>query len=100
MSDVPPFEPSSLQQEQYTMVRLHYLLKKKKTPTRTYVTMKEVYGEQMLARSTIFLWYQQYKNGWDFVTPKLKNGRLVVVSTDVMVNTIVMRLADDDSISQ
>ncbi len=54
----------------------------------------------MLTRSTIFHWHQQSMQGRASASPKPKNGRPVVASTETMVNTIGTMLADDDSSSQ
>ncbi len=62
--------------------------------------MKEVYGEQMLACSTIFCWHQQFTHGRGSASSKLKSGRLVVASAETTVNMISGMLADDDSLSQ
>ncbi len=62
--------------------------------------MKEVYGEQTLARGTIFHWHQQFTQGQASASPKLKNMRPVAASTETTVNTIGMALVDDDSVLQ
>ncbi len=63
--------------------------------------MKEAYGEQALARSTIFHWHQQFTQGWASASPKPKSGRPVAASTKTTVNTTDMTmLAYDDSLSQ
>ncbi len=98
MSNVPNFKPFPLHQEQYAVVRFHYLLTK--TPTQTYAVMKEVYGEQTLTRSTTFCQHQQLTHGKASASPKPKSGRRVAASTETMVNTIGTMLMDDDSLSQ
>ncbi len=65
---------------------------------RTYAAVQEAYGEQTLARSTIFHWQQQFTQGRASASPKLKSGRLVAVSTETAVNMIGTMLVDDDSI--
>ncbi len=65
-----------------------------------YAAMKEAYGKQMLARSTIFRWYQQFTQGRAFALPKPKSGRPVAASAETTMNTIGTMLADDDSLSQ
>ncbi len=67
---------------------------------QTYATMKEAYSEKTVARSNIFHWHQQFMLGQASASPKLKSGRLVVVSIETMVNTIGTMLSDDDSLSQ
>ncbi len=98
MSNVPNFEPLPLHQEQHTVVKFHYSFKK--TPTQTYAAMKEAYGEQTLACSTIFHWQQQFSQGRASASPKPKSGRLVVACIETMVNTIGTMLADNDSLLQ
>ncbi len=98
MSNVPNFESLPLHQEQHGVVRFHYLLKK--MPTQMYATMKEAYGEQTLACSTIFHRHQQFAQRRASASPKPKSGRLVVASTKATVNMIGTMLADDDSLSQ
>ncbi len=88
-----------LRQEQHAIVRFHYLLNKK-SPTQTYAAMKEGYGEQTLARSTIFHLHQQFTQERVSASPKSKSGRLVAASTETTVNTIGTMLEDDDSLSQ
>ncbi len=65
-----------------------------------YAAMKEMYGEQTLARSTIFCWHQQFTPGQASASPKQKSGRSVTASTETTVNTIGTMLVDDDSLSQ
>ncbi len=65
-----------------------------------YAAMKEVYGEQTLARSTIFHWHQQFTQGWASASPKPKSGKPVATSTETTVNTIGTMFADDDSLLQ
>ncbi len=72
----------------------------KKTPTQTYVAMKEAYGEQMLPRSTIFHQHQQFTQGWASASPKPKSETPMAASTETTVNTTSTMLADDDSLSQ
>ncbi len=72
----------------------------KKLPTQKYAAMKEAYGEQMLAHSTIFHWHQQFMQGWASASPKPKSGRPVAAFNETTVNTICTMLADDDSLSQ
>ncbi len=67
---------------------------------QSYAAMNEAYGEQILARSTIFHWHQQFTQGRTTASPKLKSGRLVAASTETTVNTIGTMLADEDSLSQ
>ncbi len=55
--------------------------------------MKEVYSEQMLARSTIFHWHQHFTQGQASASWKQKSGRPVATSISTM-------LVDDDSLSQ
>ncbi len=54
----------------------------------------------MKDRSTIFCWHQQFTQEWSSASLKLKSGRLVVASTDTVVNMIGTMLADDDSLLQ
>ncbi len=65
-----------------------------------YIAMKEAYGEQTLACSTIFHWHQQFTQVRASASPKPKSGRPVATSTETTVNTIGTMLADDDSLSQ
>ncbi len=76
------------------------LFSKKKTLTRTHAAMKEAYGEQTLARGTIFRWHQQFTQGRASASPKPKSGRQGMASTETKVNTISTMLADDDFLSQ
>ncbi len=61
--------------------------------------MKEVYGEQKLACSTIFHWHQQFMQGRASASPKSKSGTPVAASTETTGNTFGTMLADD-SLSQ
>ncbi len=67
---------------------------------QTYAAMKEVYGKQMLACSTIFHWHQEFTQGRASASLKSKSGRPVAASTETTVNTISTMLADDDSLLQ
>ncbi len=62
--------------------------------------MKEVYGKQTLARSTIFHWHQPFTQGWASASPMPKSRRPVAASTDTKVITIGTMLLDDDSLLQ
>ncbi len=65
-----------------------------------YAAMKEAFGEQTLACSTIFHWHQQFMEGWASASPKPKSGRPVAACSETMVNTIGTMLTDDDSLLQ
>ncbi len=97
MSNVPNFKPLPSHQEQYVVVKFRYLLKQ--TPTQMYAAMKEAYGEQTLARSTIFHWHQQFTQGRTSASPKPMSGRLIVASTEKTLNTIGMMHVYDDSLT-
>ncbi len=78
----------------------HYIKNNMRTLMQTYAVMTEAYGEQTLARSTIFNWHQQFTQGRASASPKPKSGRPVAASTKTTVNTISTMLAEDDSLSQ
>ncbi len=98
MSNVPNFELLSLHQEQYTVVRFHYLLKKN---CNADVCSYERSVQLTDARSQYhFLLPSAVYAGVGLCITEAKSGIPMAACTEIMVNTIGKKLADDDSLSQ
>ena len=44
-------------------VKIKFLVKLKKTPTETFVVLREVYGKDALSRAHVFAWHKRFSEG-------------------------------------
>ncbi|KAJ8941778.1 hypothetical protein NQ318_006814 [Aromia moschata] len=76
----------SVQMEQ--RVNLKFLVKLGKTFTEVYAMLKEVYGNECLSRTQIFVWFKRFKEGHETTEGDPRPGRPSTPNTDKNIEKI------------
>jgi hypothetical protein len=83
--------------EQRTNVR--YVAKLKKTATKTYQLLREVYGEDTLSRARVFEWHRKFLGGREDVEDDERPGRPITMKTDENVDKVRTLVRNDRRLS-
>ncbi|KAJ8941799.1 hypothetical protein NQ318_015924 [Aromia moschata] len=73
---------SSLDKSMKQRVNLKFLVKLGKTFTEAYAMLKEVYGNEYLSRTQIFVWFKRFKEGRETTEDDPCSGRPSTSKTD------------------
>ncbi len=60
--------------------------------------MHETYGNHVMSCRQVFHWHKQFKESCMSSMAVKKSGRTVLISTDVMINTVRTLIANDNSL--
>ncbi len=69
-------------------------------PTECYLIMCEAYRDRVMSRRQVFHWHKQFRVGRVLSVAVKQSGRLVSISTNVIINTNGTMIADDSSLTQ
>jgi predicted transcriptional regulator len=83
--------------EQHTNIK--FLAKLKKTDTKTYQLLREVYGEDTLSRARVFEWHRRLLGGREDVEDDERLGRPVTMKTDENVDRVRTLVRNDRRLS-
>jgi hypothetical protein len=74
---------------------IKFLAKLKKTPTKTYQLLREVYGEDTLSRARVFEWHRRFLGGREDVEDDERPGHPVTMKTDENVDKVMTLVGND-----
>jgi hypothetical protein len=74
---------------------IKFCFKTGKTATETFQLIKQVYGDNALARTRVFEWYARFRDGRENVEDNERSGRPAAVRTPGMVERVRQLISTD-----
>ena len=79
--------------EQRAVIKFHAKLGK--NSSETFWLMQQVYGDDFLNRSNVFLWYERFLEGRERLEDDNREGRLISARTPEMIEKVRGFIAND-----
>ena len=78
---------------------IKFCFKLGKTFTETLELMRQVYGDDCLSRTQVFMWYGRFKDGRENINDDPKSGRPKTATTDELVEKVREIIAIDSNVT-
>ena len=76
-------------------INLKFLVRLGKTPTKTFNSLQEVYGDATMSRTLIFEWHKRFREGREDVEDDPRSGRPITSRTNENVKRVREKVRSD-----